>query len=312
MDSPLNKMETSEADDVPNMEGGDTTDAIPDWFPKIPFITNKKKAKEHSPASSTNIQQRVNAHPHLYNMNYKHVGRCVIINNENFQKSSGISTSSGTNKDAKEIERCFQNLGFEVSVKNDQTCDQMKAFLKQVADEKHSDNACFVCVLLSHGEEGYIYGTDGMIEIKELTSLFRGDRCRTLVGKPKLFFIQACRGKHLDTGLEADAASGSDSDDEGTSPKNKIPVEADFLLAYSTVEGYYAGRNGERGSWFIQSLCKVITEHGRQLEILQILTRVNFMVAAEFESEHADPDLKRNKQVPCITSMLTNELYFKT
>ncbi|XP_078499970.1 caspase-7-like isoform X3 [Lissotriton helveticus] len=269
MDSALDKMETSEADDVPNMEGGDTTDAIPDWFPKIPFITNKKKAKEHSPASSTNIQQRVNAHPHLYNMNYKHVGRCVIINNENFQKSS-------------------------------------------VADEKHSDNACFVCVLLSHGEEGYIYGTDGMIEIKELTSLFRGDRCRTLVGKPKLFFIQACRGKHLDTGLEADAASGSDSDDEGTSPKNKIPVEADFLLAYSTVEGYYAGRNGERGSWFIQSLCKVITEHGRQLEILQILTRVNFMVAAEFESEHADPDLKRNKQVPCITSMLTNELYFKT
>ncbi|XP_078499973.1 caspase-7-like isoform X4 [Lissotriton helveticus] len=312
MDSALDKMETSEAACVPDMEGGDTTDARPDRSARSPVITNKKKAKELSPASSTNIQQRFVAQPYLYNMNYAHVGKCVIINNENFQRSTGVATRSGTSKDAQDIQNCFQNLGFQVFIKKDQTCEEMEALLKKVAEEDHSDNACFACVLLSHGKEGIIYGTDGMIPIKDLTTPFRGDRCRTLVGKPKLFFIQACRGTQLDTGIEADAASDSDSEDEGTSPKNKIPVEADFLLAYSTVEGYYAWRNGKRGSWFIQSLCKVLTEHGRQLEIMHILTRVNFMVATGYESEHTDPDFDKKKQVPCITSMLTKELYFQT
>jgi len=44
--------------------------------------------------------------------------------------------------------------------------------------------------MLSHGDEGVFYGTDGSLELKSLTSLFRGDRCPSLVGKPKLFFIQ--------------------------------------------------------------------------------------------------------------------------
>lgn len=61
-----------------------------------------------------------------------------------------------------------------------------------VAKENHSRCASFVCVLLSHGDEGEFFGTDGPVNLKSLTSLFRGDRCTTLVGKPKLFFIQVC------------------------------------------------------------------------------------------------------------------------
>lgn len=59
-----------------------------------------------------------------------------------------------------------------------------------VSKEDHSQSASFVCVLLSHGDEGVLYGTDSAVDLKELTGLFRGDRCRSLVGKPKLFFIQ--------------------------------------------------------------------------------------------------------------------------
>lgn len=38
-----------------------------------------------------------------------------------------------------------------------------------------------------------VFGTDGVMPLKMLTSLFRGDVCRSLVGKPKLFFIQVSR-----------------------------------------------------------------------------------------------------------------------
>ena len=59
-----------------------------------------------------------------------------------------------------------------------------------VSQEDHSGSASFVCVLLSHGGEGTFYGTDASTELETLTGMFRGDRCKTLVAKPKLFFIQ--------------------------------------------------------------------------------------------------------------------------
>lgn len=56
--------------------------------------------------------------------------------------------------------------------------------------EDHSDADCFACAILSHGNEGHVYGTNAEIEIKSLLDNFKGNKCRTLVGKPKLFFIQ--------------------------------------------------------------------------------------------------------------------------
>lgn len=74
--------------------------------------------------------------------------------------------------------------------------------------------------------------------------------------------------------------------------------------------GYYSWRNPGRGSWFVQALCNVLNEFGKQLEIVQILTRVNYMVATSFESWSEDPRFSEKKQIPCVVSMLTKELYF--
>lgn len=54
----------------------------------------------------------------------------------------------------------------------------------------HADADCFVCVFLSHGEGNHIYAYDAKIEIQTLTALFKGDKCPSLVGKPKIFIIQ--------------------------------------------------------------------------------------------------------------------------
>lgn len=59
-----------------------------------------------------------------------------------------------------------------------------------VAERDHSDADCFACVILSHGDEGVLYGTNGTIKIDRLTYYFKGDVCASLRGKPKLFFIQ--------------------------------------------------------------------------------------------------------------------------
>jgi caspase 7 len=53
-----------------------------------------------------------------------------------------------------------------------------------------------------------------------------------------------------------------------------------------------------------------LDEYGKELEIMQILTRVNHRVAGHFESQSDDPCFDEKKQIPCMVSMLTKELYF--
>ncbi|KAK0134702.1 Caspase-3 [Merluccius polli] len=230
------------------------------------------------------------------------MGRCVIINNKNFDRRTGMNQRNGTDVDAANAMTVFRKLGYTVKVYNDQRVDQIKEVLSAVATEDHSRSASFICVLLSHGDDGVFFGTDGSIELKSLTSLFRGDRCKSLVGKPKLFFIQACRGTELDGGIETD--SGSDNS------TTKIPVEADFLYAYSTAPGYYSWRNTSSGSWFMQSLCEMIGKYASKMDLLHILTRVNHKVAVDFVSVTNAPDFDAKKQIPCVVSMLTKEMYF--
>ncbi|XP_076850889.1 LOW QUALITY PROTEIN: caspase-3-like [Brachyhypopomus gauderio] len=109
--------------------------------------------------------------------------------------------------------------------------------------------------------------------------------------------MAACRGTDLDAGIETDSPDGS----------LKIPVEADFLYAYSTAPGYYSWRNTMTGSWFVQALCEMFCTYGRELELMHIMTRVNHKVALDFESVSNLPGFK---QIPYIVSTLTKEMYF--
>ncbi|XP_041788961.1 caspase-3a [Chelmon rostratus] len=254
-----------------------------------------------SASAHMEVDAKPSSHSFRYSLDFPSIGQCVIINNKNFDRRTGMNQRNGTDVDAANAMKVFTKLGYKVKIYNDQTVEQMKQVLTSVSKEDHSCYASFVCVLLSHGDEGVFFGTDGSIELRYLTSLFRGDRCTSLVGKPKLFFIQACRGTDLDAGIEAD------SGEDGTT---KIPVEADFLYAFSTAPGYYSWRNTMTGSWFMQSLCDLLGKYGKELELLHIMTRVNHKVAVEFESVSNAPGFNAKKQIPCIVSMLTKEMYF--
>lgn len=74
-----------------------------------------------------------------------------------------------------------------------------------MADEDHSNEDCFACVISSHGDQDYVrrpshsglteatdvvYGVDGVLHLKTLMQLFKPCNCPTLAAKPKLFFIQ--------------------------------------------------------------------------------------------------------------------------
>lgn len=56
-----------------------------------------------------------------------------------------------------------------------------------------------------------------------------------MVGKPKAFFIQSCRGEaHQDTIIQPD-----DDEEEDDAEKFRVPTDGDIFIAYSTTEGKY-------------------------------------------------------------------------
>lgn len=62
-----------------------------------------------------------------------------------------------------------------------------------------SDSDCFVFFIISHGFKGGVYGNDGeCLGSSEIREYLAGNRCSRLRKKPKLGFIQACRGHLID------------------------------------------------------------------------------------------------------------------
>ncbi|KAI2645748.1 Caspase-6 [Labeo rohita] len=249
-----------------------------------------------------------------YKMNHKKRGMALIFNHDHFYWQLRLNIRSGTEADKQNLVGRFQELGFEVKTYNDYKREEILSIIREAAAANHVDADCFVCVFLSHGENGHVYAYDGQIEIKEITDLFKGDKCRSLVGKPKIFILQACRGdKHDDPVTPMDAVD-SQMDNEVVVDVGSLctlPAGADFIMCYSVAEGYYSHRETVRGSWYIQDLCEVLGRYGSTLEFTDILTLVNRKVAYRSVENSKDRSAIGKKQVPCFASMLTKKLFFK-
>ncbi|XP_028030458.1 caspase-1-like [Bombyx mandarina] len=248
----------------------------------------------------------VERYAHYYNMNHNNRGMAIIFNHEHFEIHN-LKSRTGTNVDSDSLSKVLRGLGFSVTVLHNLRAEDINRYIQQISEMDHTDNDCLLVAVLSHGELGMLYAKDTHYKPDNLWYYFTADKCPTLAGKPKLFFIQACQGDKLDGGITL-----SNTETDGSSSSSyRIPIHADFLIVFSTVPGYYSWRNTTRGSWFMQSLCEELRNYGTQRDILTLLTFVCQRVALDFESNTPDiTPMHQQKQVPCINSMLTRLLLF--
>lgn len=223
-----------------------------------------------------------------------------------------MAKRNGTDKDRDDICNVLHGLDFEVRVFDDLSRKEVLETLKEVSREDHTENDCLVVVVMSHGEQGVLYARDNKYNVDSLWKNFIGTSCPSLIGKPKMFFIQACRGEQFDEGVALVARGPKDMVDSRHEPVvYSIPAMADLLVMYSTYDGYYSWRNPKQGSWFMQSLCKELTLNGRSKDLLLLLTGVTRRTAFEYQSfVPYDERMDAMKQIPCIVSMLTKVFYF--
>ncbi|XP_053694345.1 caspase-like [Sabethes cyaneus] len=239
-----------------------------------------------------------------YPMNHTNRGKAIIFTHAEFNvQNVKLPKREGGEVDYITMNETLERLGFDVHIYKDKRLKEILTITKEVSSMDHSNSDCILVAVLTHGDEGeIIYAYDCPYQISSVWTQFTGDHCPSLIGKPKIFIIQACRGNELDCGVKVEK--------DGVA-RYSIPTHADFLFAFATIPGFMSFRNTKNGSWFIRELCNELNENGQKYDILTLLTFVVQKVAYGYESIAPNtPEFHLKKQTPCIVSMLTRLLVF--
>ncbi|KFM82425.1 Caspase-9, partial [Stegodyphus mimosarum] len=213
-------------------------------------------AVELENAALNNYVIQLNHEDDTYQLSHDTAGHCLIINNMQFDN---LKDRAGSDKDEKGLETFFRRVGYKVVCPRDKPAEEMLSILEEfsLSDFKNQDSC--VVVILSHGGNDKnldaIYGKDGnYILLNEILAMF--NKSEDLVGKPKVFFIQACR----DQVSKGEKISRTNS-------YNKSEF-ADILLLQSTLPYHESYRDPERGAYFCQCLIQVLNDHYCKYDLL--------------------------------------------
>lgn len=252
-----------------------------------------------------------------YSMNGAKRGRVLIFNHVKFEDPS-YDERVGTNRDVDRLYKVLPRLGFsqeDIEVYEDYSYSEINRIaVKLEYDEDLKQADCLMVFILTHGEEGdKLMAQDDSYNLYKFLENFTPTSLNSMAGKPKLFFIQACRGSKLDRGVQLKAqliqADCIKDFTDSQSETYTYPEFADLLIVMSSHHGHYSFRN-ETGSWLIQELCNVIEscEPLETISIYDILTETNDAVSKRISN--ADGEKDKKKQIPSFYSTLTKKLFF--
>ncbi|KAK7093978.1 hypothetical protein V1264_007657 [Littorina saxatilis] len=315
-------------------------DELPSRWPDIeahdPFRTTVVHVPDNDTLMKNRFERAVAGSGAVYPLHRPERGIFLLLSNQYFKDARAnnieLADRDGTAKDCHALDTLFCQLGFHVVKRLNLTAEEMLNKIKEQAAKDHTNYDCFACAVLTHGEKDHIYGTDGkLVSLDLFRDAVDGDNCPTLVGKPKLFFIQACQGQKLDGGVGAGGygAAGPDPSkptatidqdmdqvasnlvniklrdktDHDAAKEGRVSSKSDVFVALATVPDYVSWRNTEWGTWFVQALVYVLSRLAHKYDLMQLMTKVNRLVS-KAETR------KGLKQVSVFKSALTSDLYF--
>lgn len=172
---------------------------------------------------------------HVYDFNYRSRGVAVMIVNITFLDKKMCPDREYAKHDILVFQELLKSLNFTIIKLEDKTTDELRKRLEEIQTSLTADCDCFLCLISSHGLETRIkynkrkrqhttFTKDRWISTDSIIRNFTD--CRCLNGKPKLFFIQACRSVHN--------AKDADSVDKGvftTDTVRQIPTQRGDISA---------------------------------------------------------------------------------
>ena len=234
------------------------------------------------------------------------IGVGMLIINKDYINLGGKSTRLGAQQDMNMMKEVFTDIGLFIDdslvLINESGCNLLRKIenILEYLSQLLEDTSCIFVVISSHGNEDSICCVDNsqISIINQLIPLFKNDRCKPLLGKPKVFLIQTCRGHIFDQEVTADHID--DNPFWQKQLRNVSTIETDIVLGNACVYAYSALRDVEKGSWFIQAFKQAYFRMKNRdfCDIYSILTLTNHLMVSEFEH-------KSRKQPSQFTSSLT-------
>ena len=222
----------------------------------------------------------------LYPMNFQNHGVALIINNK---KLSEVSTYEMADCDEVNLTETLVFLGYHVLIKKACSHDVMANLFEQIETqcsnpvETSNSVDSFICCILSHGDEGAVYGSDDKpVELKKIQQSVND--CKILNNLPKVFFIQAYMEKMLD-------------------PENHLILSkhSDFYFSCAFTSSEQLFRDPNKGSSYVTELCKALCTHSTDMVLSDILKNVGAILRAKHD---------KHSQLLKEDSQLKKEVYF--
>lgn len=205
----------------------------------------------------------------------------LIINQQKFVRDESpelkdllpdhpLKERRGTAKDSVALQLLFESFRYSVTLKHDLKHQEILKEVQKATKKASTGDGLIVCVL-SHGQEGIVYGHDSIpVRIKDIKKIMA---TKILFSKTKILLIQACQGDSRQVSVKK-KINEIEHDGPGMSTLTSGSVFADFLIFWSTIEGFASFRHVEDGSWFIQELVKKIRELHKEQHLMDICTAV--------------------------------------
>jgi caspase 7 len=207
----------------------------------------------------------------MYNMNHEKRGVALVINIRSYDPPYQHKERVWSVKDFENLQHTFKYLEFDFEPCENLTAKEIRDKIQKITKLDHTNSDFFLCVVMSHGNEDYIIASDNRnISYEEIIAPIK--QCPKLIGKPKLFFFQACRGENeMVNRQDSDESTSSDQTETEDEPKYKskmnrrLEYEADLLVNNATLPDHYAFGTMNEGSVFVNSVCAVLNEAYKNL-----------------------------------------------
>lgn len=198
-------------------------------------------------------------HEESYRMQSKPLGICLIID--------------CIGNDIEYLRRTFTSLGYRVHPFLFPSADEIIKILHRFARlPQHRDYDSFACILVSRGGSQSMMGVDQApsgFSLDYVKSIFMGDVCSPLRGKPKLFFIQSYEvfsSQLEDSSLEVDGPAIRSLDSKTLHPPSPCMVhrEADIFWSLCTADVSQLEQPTSSSSVYLQNLSRQLEQERKR------------------------------------------------
>lgn len=212
--------------------------------------------------------------------------------------AQGLKDLPSGNKDKASLKLIFRILGFDVIAHQNLTATDIKSTVERYSKMEHT--GAFFLIIFSHGKEGVVFGTDGgEVAVHDLNKLFYARECPSLAGIPKVFIIDACRGKKKE-GVDCCTKAGPQSIRSTTTTRDKNT--ADIMTIFTSARDHTDHFHENEGSFFVQSFVKVLKEISADENLTDMMNKVQRKMKTQMP--HIETSFSRSYYITRFVSII--------